>query len=116
MLIPLVHSKPIHFGADREKGVMVDAQGRALIVDVADVGKPDACRPRRGPGGARAGVHAVPPHGEFQTSPTPIGVFRAVERPDYGTQTNRQLAAAQDQKGPGRLDDLLHSLPTWTVD
>src|SRR3712207_1983629 len=39
MLIPLVHGRPIRFGADGEKGVTVDAQGRARVVDVADVGE-----------------------------------------------------------------------------
>ena len=47
--------------------------------------------------------------------PTPIGVFRAVERPDYGSETNRQLAAAQDRAGHGDLRTLLHSRPTWEV-
>ena len=48
--------------------------------------------------------------------PTPIGVFRAVERPDYGTEVSRQLAAAQERNGPGDLPALLHSGATWTVD
>ena len=47
--------------------------------------------------------------------PTPIGVFRAIERPDYGTEVSRQLAAAQEANGPGDLRDLLHSGATWTV-
>jgi len=47
--------------------------------------------------------------------PTPVGVFRAVDRPDYGSETNRQLAAAQDRSGSGDLRTLLHSRPTWDV-
>ena len=47
--------------------------------------------------------------------PTPIGVFRAVERPEYGEGVNRQLAAAQEQRGPGDLEALLRSGATWTV-
>jgi 2-oxoglutarate ferredoxin oxidoreductase subunit beta len=50
------------------------------------------------------------------TEPTPIGVFRAVQREDYGTGVSRQLAATIEQKGPGDLHDLLHSGATWTVD
>ena len=48
--------------------------------------------------------------------PTPIGVFRSVERPEYGASMNAQLAAAQSEQGPGDLDKLLTSLPTWTVE
>jgi hypothetical protein len=42
-------------------------------------------------------------------------VFRAVETPEYAEQTSRQLVAAQERSGPGDLDALLHSLPTWEV-
>ena len=37
-------------------------------------------------------------------SPTPIGIFRDVERPDYGTGISQQLMAAAERKGPGDLD------------
>jgi 2-oxoglutarate ferredoxin oxidoreductase subunit beta len=47
--------------------------------------------------------------------PTPVGVFRAVERPEYGGEINRQLAAAAEQRGPGDLAALLRSGATWEV-
>jgi 2-oxoglutarate ferredoxin oxidoreductase subunit beta len=47
--------------------------------------------------------------------PTPIGVFRAVERPDYGSSMDAQLAAAVADKGPGDLEALLRSGATWEV-
>jgi 2-oxoglutarate ferredoxin oxidoreductase subunit beta len=114
MLIPLVHGQPIRFGADGEKGVIIDEQGRALIVDVADVGED------------RLVVHdeaRADPTLAFTLSriatgpsmPTPIGVFRAVDRPEYGDSVNRQLAAAHEQRGPGDLAALLASGATWTV-
>ena len=49
------------------------------------------------------------------TMPTPIGVFREVERPDYGTLVNQQLVAAAENRGPGDLGALLASGSTWTV-
>ena len=52
-------------------------------------------------------------HGPYE--PTPVGVFRAVERPEYGGQVTRQLAAAQEQRGPGDLATLLGSGGTWEV-
>ena len=48
-------------------------------------------------------------------SPTPVGVFRAVERIDYGAGIDAQIAQAQADRGPGDLTALLHSLPTWEV-
>jgi 2-oxoglutarate ferredoxin oxidoreductase subunit beta len=50
------------------------------------------------------------------TSPTPIGVFRAVERPHYGQMVEAQLLDAAQRKGPGDLHQLLHSGSTWTVE
>jgi 2-oxoglutarate ferredoxin oxidoreductase subunit beta len=113
MLIPLEHGEPIRFGADRDKGVVMGADGKLRIVDVAEVGA-DAVL-----------VHDETNQGlAFQLSrlssgphePTPIGVFRAVARSDYGAEVDRQLAAAQERSGPGDLRALLHSGATWTVD
>jgi len=47
--------------------------------------------------------------------PTPIGVFRAVERADYGSELQRQLLEAQERQGPGDLAGLLSSGATWQV-
>ena len=47
--------------------------------------------------------------------PTPIGVFRDVDHPDYGTAIQRQLNDAQEKQGPGDLTKLLASGSTWTV-
>jgi len=113
MLIPLVHGQPICFGPDGEKGVVLDGQGRARIVDVADVGignvlVHDESRDEPGLAFMLSRLNAGP------TEPTPIGVFRAVERPDYGSETTRQLDAARANSNAD-LGSLLHSRPTWEV-
>ncbi len=115
MLIPLVHGEPVRFGADKEKGVVVDGQGRARIVNVDDVGEGailihDEAREEPGLAFLLSRLSAGP----FE--PTPIGVFRAIERPDYGGETDRQLAVARDRNGPGDLASLLTSRPTWDVE
>ncbi len=48
-------------------------------------------------------------------SPTPIGVFRAVERPTHTELDQAQLERVLKAKGPGDLKALLHSGDTWTV-
>ncbi|MBA3282748.1 MAG: 2-oxoacid:ferredoxin oxidoreductase subunit beta [Acidimicrobiia bacterium] len=112
MLIPLVHGQPIRFGPDGEKGVAHDGQGRARIVDVSEVGEEtilvhDEAREEPGLAFMLSRLSAGP------TEPTPVGVFRAIERLDYGSETNRQLAASQERSGAGDLEALLHSRPTW---
>src|SRR4051794_410203 len=114
MLIPLEHGKPIRFGPNLEKGVMLTGQGFAQIVDVDEVGEEHILvhdETREEPGLAfMLSRLARGPH-----EPTPIGVFRAVERPTYGDAMQHQLVEAQERSGPGDLSKLLHSGATWEV-
>ena len=114
MLIPLVHGEPVRFGPEGEHGVVIDGDGRARIVEVADVGEDrlvvhDEARPDPGLAFMLSRLADGP------TTPTPIGVFRAVERPDYGSMVNQQLLDAAERKGPGDLAALLSSGSSWTV-
>jgi 2-oxoglutarate ferredoxin oxidoreductase subunit beta len=113
MLIPLRHGEPIRFGADHERGVMLDGQAGARIVEVADVGEEALLvhdEARQDPGLAfMLSRLATGPH-----EPTPIGVFRAVEAPDYAEETDRQITAARAGR-QGDLAALLRSRPTWEV-
>ncbi|HEY8527183.1 MAG TPA: 2-oxoacid:ferredoxin oxidoreductase subunit beta [Acidimicrobiales bacterium] len=114
MLIPLQHGQPIRFGPDGSRGVAIDSQRGAHIVDVAEVGE-DALlvhdETREDP--SVAFMLSRLARGPFE--PTPIGVFRAIERPEYGEGVNQQLAVAQSQRGPGDLEALLRSGATWEV-
>ena len=112
MLIPLVHDQPVRFGTDNEKGVTVDAQGRAHIVQVADVGEEAILvhdETREEPG--LAFLLSRLARGPFE--PTPVGVFRAVQRADYGALVEQQIHDAQARQGPGDLAALLASGTTW---
>jgi 2-oxoglutarate/2-oxoacid ferredoxin oxidoreductase subunit beta len=114
MLIPLEHGQPIRFGPDGARGVVLDGQGRAKIVDVADVGEDKILvhdEKREEPG--LAFMLSRLARGPYE--PTPVGVFRAVERPTYGDAMQRQLVDAQARQGPGDLSALLHSGATWDV-
>jgi len=114
MLIPLVHGEPIRFGVDNEMGVISNAEGSAEIVKVADVGESALLvhdETRADPSMAFAISRLA--SGPYE--PTPVGVFRSVRRPEYAANASQQLAVAQDQKGPGDLEALLRSQPTWEV-
>jgi len=113
MLINLEHGKPVRFGADNERGVVIDNDG-AKIVEVADVGE-DALYVHDESASTTGPAFALSRLASDRESPTPVGVFRAVERAEYGQAVTAQLAQASDQKGPGDLKGLLHSLPTWEV-
>ena len=113
MLIPLAHGEPIRFGPDGEWGVVTE-DGSARVVEVAEVGEDRLAvhdEHRENPSLA----FALSRLATGPTMPTPIGVFRDVDRPDYGTLVNQQLVAAAERRGPGDLGALLTSGSTWTV-
>jgi 2-oxoglutarate ferredoxin oxidoreductase subunit beta len=115
MLIPLEHGQPIRFGAEGHRGVVLDGQGRAKIVEVAAVGEEALLvhdEAREDPG--LAFMLSRLARGPYE--PTPIGVFRAVSRPEYSDQVNAQLLDAQSRQGPGDLAGLLRAGTTWTVE
>ena len=114
MLIPLEHGQPIRFGADGQHGVAVNEFGEPHVVDTEKVG-----------------VNHLLVHDEHRDDPTlafalsrlangpdqptPIGVFRDVERSTYEVEVEQQVAAAVERSGPGDLRKLLHSGAVWTV-
>jgi 2-oxoglutarate ferredoxin oxidoreductase subunit beta len=112
--ILLSHGEPIRFGAEGERGVRLLPDASAEIVDVAEVGE-DALlvhdEHARTPSLAAAIARlSHTPHG-----PTPLGVFRDVERPVYDRLMDEQLERAKREQGEGDLAELLHAGDTWTI-
>jgi 2-oxoglutarate ferredoxin oxidoreductase subunit beta len=114
MLIDLKHGKPIRFGAEGEQGVVLNEQGELEVVAVANVGEDRLLvhdEHRRDPSLA----FALSRLADAPTVPTPVGVFRDVERPIYEGEVQRQLVGASEQRGPGDLEALIGSGATWEV-
>jgi 2-oxoglutarate ferredoxin oxidoreductase subunit beta len=114
MLIPLVHGEPIRFGPEDEHGVLLRPDGSLEVVEVADVGEEALLvhdEHRDNPGLAFQLSHLS--RGPYE--PTPIGVFRDVDRPEYGAEMARQIEEATARRGSGDLDALLRSGSSWTV-
>jgi 2-oxoglutarate ferredoxin oxidoreductase subunit beta len=114
MLIELKHGEPVRFGVDRELGVTMNEFGEAVIVRVDEVGEGrivihDEGRPDPTLAFALSRLADQP------TTPTPVGVFRAIDRPSYEGEMQRQLVDASAKGGPADLDGLLRSAPTWSV-
>jgi 2-oxoglutarate ferredoxin oxidoreductase subunit beta len=108
--IRLEAGQPIRFGVERERGVARAADGQLAIVNVAEVGE-DALivhdPARRDPGLAFSLARLA----EDPTGPTPIGIFRQVERPAYF----RSAPVVQEPGSEAELAELLHRGDTWTV-
>lgn len=114
MMINLVHGEPIRFGESNERGVVMGSDGQLKIVEVSEVGENALLvhdEKREDPSLA----FALSRLSADRHSPTPFGIFRAVERPDYGAQVTNQILQASS-KGAGDLSGLLRSSGTWTVE
>ena len=112
--IMLEEGEPIVFGSDNSMGVVIDG-AVARVVAVADVGlEAIHVHDPSNPNPAVAFALSRLSHGPL--GPTPIGVFRSVDRETYGEAMQEQLIAAQTSQGPGDIDALLHSTGTWTVE
>ena len=112
--IRLVHGEPIRFGKDMERGIAMSPKARPEIVDVASVGEDniivhDAHREDS----SFAFMLSRVAHGP--TTPTPIGIFRQVQRPVYEDQVQSQVDADIARRGEGDLASLLAGNETWTV-
>jgi 2-oxoglutarate ferredoxin oxidoreductase subunit beta len=120
--IPLVHGEPIRFGPERGtdgeaggRGVARSADGDLRIVDVADVGE-EALLVHDAHRADPSLAFALARLAERPTGPTPIGVFRAVERPLHGAAAaTGDLAHPREVADVAQLDALLHAGDTWTV-
>jgi 2-oxoglutarate ferredoxin oxidoreductase subunit beta len=112
--IPLVHGEPIRFGPEGEHGIVRAPDGSLAVADVAAVGE-DALvvhdAHRHEPSLAFELAHLC----EHPTGPTPIGIFRAVERPVWGREAAAELAEARERTGEEELAALLAGGDTWTV-
>jgi 2-oxoglutarate ferredoxin oxidoreductase subunit beta len=112
--IRLQHGQPIRFGEEGARGVRQRTDGSCELVDVAEVGEEallvhDEHQEHSSLAFALSRIAHTP------QGPTPIGVFRDIERPVYDELMAQQIAAATEKRGAGDLRELLHSGDTWTI-
>jgi 2-oxoglutarate ferredoxin oxidoreductase subunit beta len=108
--IRLEAGRPIRFGAHDERGVARAADGGLEIVEVEEVGEEALIvhdPAKRDPGLAFSLARLA----EDPTGPTPIGVFRDVQRTVYG----RPSKILPDPVSDDELAELLVRGDTWTV-
>jgi 2-oxoglutarate ferredoxin oxidoreductase subunit beta len=109
-VIELEHGKPLRFGKDREKGIMLDGKLQPRVVNVADVGE-SALLVHDETNELCALVASRLRAPEF---PTPIGVFRCVEREPYDHMMQAQVDKAS-ASNTTTVQDLLDA-GQWVVE
>jgi 2-oxoglutarate/2-oxoacid ferredoxin oxidoreductase subunit beta len=111
--IRLRQGEPITFGPDGEHAVVARPDGSMKIVSTEAAGDRvvihDALKDEPTTAFALSRLALNP------TGPTPIGIFRAVDRPVYDVLVREQIDQARAAKGDGSLEALLESGNVWDV-
>lgn len=114
-VVELEHGQPLLFGKDKQKGIRLNG----FTPEVVDLSE------------GKFSVDDLLVHNEFDESPvrafilahlsdspdmpTPIGVFRQVEKETYDGGVQRQVDHVTEKKGKGTLESLLYTGNTWNV-
>ncbi len=113
-VIELEHGKPLIFGKNRDKGIRLNG----LDPEVVELGKGITeddllFHDERAPEPSLA--YLLSRLRNEDGFPEPIGVFRAVDKPKYDDELNKQIDDVRSASGEGDLEELFNSGDTWTV-
>ncbi len=104
--------KPLVFGKAKDKAIRMNAKLQPEVFTLGKDGDLSQAIVHDPTNETLAWMlaHLAPPH-----FPTPIGVFRSVERPAYDALMNDQEKDVLAKKGKGDLQKLLNAGETWVV-
>ncbi len=113
-VLELEHGKPLIFGKNRDKGIRLNG----MDPEVVDLGKGISeddllFHDEKATEPSLAYLLSRMRQPDF---PEPIGVFRAVERPRYDDECDKQIARAKEKSGDGDLARLFSAGETWVVE
>jgi len=107
----LEQGKPLIFGKNRDKGVRMNRHQLEVVTLGDGVSEADLLVHDESDDALAFLLSTMQP----PKFPTPLGIFRAVERPSYDQAINRQLDEAKAKQGTGDLDELFGRGDTWDV-
>ncbi len=112
--IELEHGKPLIFGTNRDKGIRLNGLEPEIVELDKGVSEDDLLF--HDEKAAEPSLAYLLSRMRYEDGyPEPIGVFRAIDKPRYDDELNKQVAAAKAKKGEGNLNALFNSGETWTV-
>ncbi len=112
-IIRLEHNKPMIFGKNRDKGIMLDGKRKPRVVKLGDSGiTADDLLVHDMHDESKAFMLSRMSHPDF---PEPVGVFYQITDDCYEDLLEKQVADAKQQRGEGTLESLLKSGDVYTV-
>jgi 2-oxoglutarate ferredoxin oxidoreductase subunit beta len=112
--ILLKHGEPVRFGEEGERGVVQARNGSMELVDIAAVGE-EALVVHDEHTEHSSLAYSLSRLSHTPHGPTPLGVFRDVERPVYDALMAEQIETTRREMGEGELGKLLHAGDTWAI-
>jgi 2-oxoglutarate ferredoxin oxidoreductase subunit beta len=113
-ILELEHGKPLIFGKNSDKGIRLNGMDPEVVQLGKGISEDDLLfHDEKASEPSLAYLLSRMTQPEF---PEPIGVFRAVDRPRYEEEVDRQIATAREQKGDGDLETLFQAGDTWVVE
>ena len=113
-LIALEHGNPLIFGKNLDKGIRMNGINPEVVYLSEGIGVEQLLV---------HDAHAESPYLAFLLSrlapphfPTPVGIFRNVEKMTYSEGLLGQITTAQAKQGKGDLRKLFFNAETWTVE
>ncbi|MFQ5666407.1 MAG: 2-oxoacid:ferredoxin oxidoreductase subunit beta [Candidatus Binatia bacterium] len=107
----LEHGKPLIFGKNRDRGIRLSGHSLEVVELGGSVSESDLLVHDENDAALAFLLSLMAPP-QF---PTPVGVFRAVERPTYESIVSAQIREAKQRQGEGNLEALFNRGDVWTV-
>jgi 2-oxoglutarate ferredoxin oxidoreductase subunit beta len=113
-MIELEHGKPLVFGKERNRGVLMRSDMHLEVVELGN-GRTEADLIVHNEQAPDSYLAYMLSRMEYPGYPVPIGVFREVQKPTYEDLLVKQIDAAVERMGPGDLEKLINSGDTWVI-
>jgi 2-oxoglutarate ferredoxin oxidoreductase subunit beta len=112
--IRLVHGEKMLFGANKEKGLVLDGL-RLKVVTVGEDGYTIDDVLTHDAHTEDTALHTMLASMRYPEFPVAVGIIRDVVRPTYDSEVARQIAEQQEREPNKCADDLFLGGETWTV-
>ena len=114
--LQLEHGKPLLFGKERDKGIILKGGKNGLQTTITNVGDvpEDKLLVHDEKAETATTAYLLSQMGE-PDFPVPLGIFRAVDRPSYEYLLEKQIDECVEKFGAGNLEAVLDQGDTWEV-
>ncbi|MFT5290292.1 MAG: 2-oxoglutarate ferredoxin oxidoreductase subunit beta [Planctomycetota bacterium] len=106
--IDLVPGEKLIFGKEKDKGLRVNG----WEVEICSAEEADTWSAETSSSAPAVMMASL---GDDEDKPSPLGIFRDVKASVYEEGVNAQIDAAIAKKGPGKIEDLVHTGERWTI-